>query len=112
MNRKTNEQTPLFDRQSQIVVSPNANCSNINNDSFDVSSEFNASIYALPEDEIYLFEKAPLLLSKPPSSSNGLKNEGILDYLCQLEENVDEEDDIKTPTVESKPLDLVKIIQV
>ena len=109
-NSETDEQTPMLDRRRQII-SPNAN-RNVTTDSFDVSSEFNASIRALPEEKSsYHFGKPPS--SKPPSStSNGLKNgEGTLDNLCQLEET-DDEDEAQTPTVESKPLGMAKITQV
>merc|ERR1719323_240741 len=109
-NSETDEQTPMLDRRRQII-SPNAN-RNVNTDSFDVSSEFNASIRALPEEKSsYHFGKPPS--SKPPSStSNGLKNgEGTLDNLCQLEET-DDEDEAQTPTVENKPLGMAKITQV
>ena len=105
-NSETEEQTPMLDRRRQIV-SPNAN-------SFDVSSEFNASIRALPEDKSYLYGKqqSPPNSSKPPnSSSNGLQDGG--DNLCQLEETDDDDDDAQTPTVENKPtLGLSKITQV
>ena len=106
-NSETEEQTPMLDRRRQIV-SPNAN-------SFDVSSEFNASIRALPEDKSYLYGKqqSPPNSSKPPnSSSNGLQDRG--DNLCQLEEtDDDDDDDAQTPTVENKPtLGLSKITQV
>jgi len=106
-NSETEEQTPMLDRRRQIV-SPNAN-------SFDVSSEFNASIRALPEDKSYLYGKqqSPPNSSKPPnSSSNGLQDGG--DNLCQLEEtDDDDDDDAQTPTVENKPtLGLSKITQV
>merc|ERR1712141_971685 len=105
-NSETEEQTPMLDRRRQIV-SPNAN-------SFDVSSEFNASIRALPEDKSYIFGKqSPPSSSKPPnSSSNGRLQDG--DNLCQLEETDDDDDeDAQTPTVESKPaLGLSKITQV
>lgn len=84
-NSETDEQTPMLDRR-QIL-----------NQNLDVSSEFNASIRALPEDKY----SSPL---KPSQSGD--------DNLCQLEET-DDDEDVSTPVVENKPpLGLAKITQV
>ena len=91
-----------------------------------MSSEFNASIRALPEDSKF----GPLGgtgtthfgasisgtgNSIMPTTSSPIKNPSNrageqLDNLCQLEETDDE--DVSTPVVESKPLTLAKITQV
>lgn len=100
------EQTPMLDRRSRI----NANA----NDSFDVSSEFNASIRALPEDMLFKASNSSAL--PPPRHSNVMQMQQQSsgpapdDNLCQLEETDDE--DLATPTVESKPNLGAKITQV
>ena len=116
-NSETDEQTPMLDRRQVAVLSPNAN-NHLHHDTFDVSSEFNASIRALPEDKYTTSSPlkinnsnntngAPPLSIGPPSS-NGMR--GTLDNLCQLEETDDE--DAATPVVESKPLTVARITQV
>ena len=101
------EQTPMLDRRSRMM-SANAN------DSFDVSSEFNASIRALPEDMLFKASNSSAL--PPPRHSNVMQmqqqSSGSApdDNLCQLEETDDE--DLATPTVESKPNLGAKITQV
>ena len=75
------EQTPMLDRRSRI----NANA----NDSFDVSSEFNASIRALPEDMLFKASNSSAL--PPPRHSNVMQMQQQSsgpapdDNLCQLE---------------------------
>ena len=112
-------------RRRQILPNTGSFSPNANNDSFDVSSDFNASIRALPEDSKFGHPLGgtgtthfgvstgtgnPLL----PTTSSPIKNSsngaGQLDNLCQLEETDDE--DVSTPVVESKPLTLAKITQV
>jgi hypothetical protein len=84
-NSETEEQTPMMDRrQRRAMLSPNANTD------FDVSSEFNQSIAALPED-----------CTLKTNNSFANKTENNDDNLCQLEDSDDE--DVETPTVESKP---------
>jgi len=48
-NSETDEQTPMLDRRHQILPNAGSFSPNANNDSFDLSSDFNASIRALPE---------------------------------------------------------------
>ena len=112
-------------RRRHILPNTGSFSPNANNDSFDVSSDFNASIRALPEDSkfghplggtgtthfgVSIGTGNPLL----PTTSSPIKNSsngaGQLDNLCQLEETDDE--DVSTPVVESKPLTLAKITQV
>ena len=69
------------------------------NGSFDVSSDFNASIRALPED-------------KYSSPLKNLQHDQVEDNLCQLEETDDDDDDVITPIVENKPITQARITQV
>ena len=97
------EQTPMLDRR-RTVISPNMNRS-VHNDSFDVSSELNASIRALPEDMLLKTAvhnpRSPLRPSQPSTIDMASENGAQVDNLCQLEETDDE--DVATPTVENKP---------
>lgn len=99
------EQTPMLDRRSRMMTA-NAN------DSFDVSSEFNASIRALPEDMLFKASNSSSLPPHPNVMQMQQQSSGPApdDNLCQLEETDDE--DLATPTVESKPNLGAKITQV
>ena len=100
------EQTPMLDRRTRI---PPPMTSQVANDSFDVSSEFNASIRALPEDSL-AFKATSLPTSTVRQVHQQQQSSGQEDNLCQLEETDDE--DLATPTVESKPNLGAKITQV
>lgn len=107
---ETDEQTPMLDRR-RLIMSPNSNRS-IHD--YDISSDYNASIRALPEDK-FLKPQPPLTSSSIKSnlvktSNNGDTN-GTLDNLCELEET-DDEEEAATPTVENKSLGLSRITQV
>jgi hypothetical protein len=122
---ETDEQTPMLGRrESQIAyqglsatTSPNSNFrrfppspARMIKPEMDMSSDYNRSISALPEEPfrrkaIAVAPPTTLRLpnynnlsAPPPSSSNGMSAHGELDNLCQLEESDD--DDCQTPTVE------------
>jgi len=88
-NSENEEQTPMLARRP-----PPSNL----NGSFDVSSDFNASIRALPED-------------KYSSPLKNLQHDQVEDNLCQLEET-DDDEDVITPIVENKPITQARITQV
>ena len=125
---ETDEQTPMLGRrESQIAyqglsatTSPNSNFRRfppspvrLIKPELDVSSDYNRSISALPEEPfrrkaIAVAPPTTLRLpnynnlsAPPPSSSNGMSAHGELDNLCQLEESEDD-DDCQTPTVEMR----------
>ena len=99
------EQTPMLDRRSRMMTA-NAN------DTSDVSSDFNASIRALPEDMLFKASNSSSLPPHPNVMQMQQQSSGPApdDNLCQLEETDDE--DLATPTVESKPNLGAKITQV